>query len=48
MKVSWRNSVPRKALDFSACNSRPQTGSLHPVAEVATSSFDILKRGAPS
>ena len=28
----WRNSSPCKALDFSGCNSRPGTGSLHPVA----------------
>jgi hypothetical protein len=28
----WRNSAPWKALDFSGCNSRPGTGSLHPVA----------------
>ena len=33
-----------KALDFSQCNSRPGTGSLHLVA-AATSGFD-LKRGA--
>jgi hypothetical protein len=26
----WRNSAPRKALDFSGCKSRPGTGSLHP------------------
>jgi hypothetical protein len=31
-KCSWRNSAPRKALDFTGCNSRPGTGSLHPVA----------------
>jgi hypothetical protein len=38
-----------KPLDFGGCNSRPQTGSLHhPVAEAATSSFDVLKRGAIS
>jgi hypothetical protein len=30
--VDWRNSAPSKALDFSGCNSRPGTGSLHPVA----------------
>jgi hypothetical protein len=33
------------ALDSSGCNSRPQTGSFHPVAEAAISSFDLLKRG---
>ena len=36
-----------KALDFSECNFRPATGSLHhPVAEAATSNFDVPKRGA--
>jgi hypothetical protein len=30
------------ALDFSGCNSRPQTGALDPVAN-ATSGFDVLK-----
>jgi hypothetical protein len=38
-----------KALGFSACNSRQQTGLLHhPVAEAATSIFDLSKRGALS
>jgi hypothetical protein len=32
VSVNWRNSAPRKALDYSGCNSRPGTGSLHPVA----------------
>ena len=36
-----------KALDFGGCSSRPETGSLHPVA-AAASSFDLLKRGALS
>ena len=33
-----------KALDFSGRNPRPGTGSLHPVAETATSSLNLLKR----
>jgi hypothetical protein len=35
-----------KALDFGgATPARPETGSLHPVAKGATSSFDVLRRG---
>ena len=37
-----------EALDFSGVQSRPQTGSLHPIAEAGASSFDLLKRGALS
>ena len=35
-----------KALDFSGCNSRPGTGSLHPVAIEATA--EATKRSEPS
>jgi hypothetical protein len=38
-----------KPLDFSGCNSRPETGALrHPVADAAISSLDLLKRGVLS
>lgn len=35
-----------KPLDLGGCTPRSQTGSLHPVAEAAISSFDLLQRGA--
>ena len=42
-------TVPREeALGFSGGNSRPGTGSLHPAAEAATSSFHLLNRGTLS
>jgi len=38
----WRNSAPRKALAFSGCNSRPETGSLHPMA-IEVGCFSVTK-----
>ena len=49
IRLGWsdgcRKSAPCRALDFGGCKRPPGTGSLHPVAKAATSSFD-LKRGA--
>jgi len=40
----WRNSAPSNALELQRMQLPPGIGSLHPVAEAATSSLDILRR----
>jgi hypothetical protein len=44
--VCW--NVCADLLDSSGCKLRPQTGSLNPVAEAASSSLDPLNRGTLS
>jgi len=39
-KASWWRSAPWKALDFSGCDSRLGTGSLHPVDRMRRSTPD--------
>jgi hypothetical protein len=41
-----RNSAPRKALDFSGCKLRPQTGSFHPKA-IEVGSFSSNEEHRP-
>jgi hypothetical protein len=45
LRVVCEKVLREKPLDFSGYNSRPGTGSLHPVAAAAISSFRLLKLG---
>src|ERR1700730_463796 len=42
--IVGRNSAPGKALDFSGCNSRPGTGSLHPVEAIEAAAWHGFTR----